>query len=106
VRGHRDADRRVDPRQLFHRQHIRERVGAAAPVLLRERDPHQAEAAELLDDLVGEGLGAVEVTRNRRDLGAGELADGFAQQALLVGEVEVHTRENTECSFGFRGDVR
>ena len=41
----RDADRGVDPGQLLDRERVGERVGAAAAVLLRERDPHQAELA-------------------------------------------------------------
>ena len=68
VGGHRDADRGVDPRQLFHRQHVGERVGPAAAVLLRERNPHQPQPPELLDDLVGKGLGPVQLLRHRLDL--------------------------------------
>ena len=44
VGAQRDRDRRVDARQLLDRDRVRERVAAGAPVLLRERDPHQARA--------------------------------------------------------------
>ena len=54
VGGERDADRGVDPRQLLDRERVGERVGAAAAVLLGERDPHQAQLAHLGDDLVRE----------------------------------------------------
>ena len=43
VGGHRDADRGVHPRQLLDRERVGERVGAAAAVLLGERDAHQPE---------------------------------------------------------------
>ena len=62
------ADRGVDPGQLLDRERVGERVGAAAAVLLRERDPHQPELAHLGDDLVGEALVAVELLGDRRDL--------------------------------------
>ena len=90
VGGHRDRHRGVDPGQLLDRERVGERVGAAAPVLLRERDAHQAELAHLRDELVGKRLGAVELLGDRRHLVAGEVAHGVAQQPLLVGEVEVH----------------
>ena len=90
VGGHRDRHRGVDPRQLLDRQRVGERVGAAAAVLLGEGDAHQPELAHLRDELVGEGLGAVELLGDRRDLLAGEVADGVAQQPLLVGQLEVH----------------
>ena len=56
VRAHRDRDGRVDPRELLDRDRVGERVAAGAADLLRERDPHQPELAELGDDLVRERL--------------------------------------------------
>ena len=84
VGAQRDRDRGVDPGQLLDRERVGERVAAAAAVLLRERDPHQAELAHLRDELVGERLGPVELLGDRRDLVAGEVADRVAQQPLLV----------------------
>ena len=54
VRAQRDRDRGVDARQLLDRERVGERVGAAAAVLLGERDAHQAQLAELAHDLVRE----------------------------------------------------
>ena len=47
VRAHRDRHARVDARELLDGERVGERVAAAAAVLLRERDPHQPELAEL-----------------------------------------------------------
>ena len=88
--GQRDADRRVDPGQLLDGERVGERVGAAAAVLLGERDAHQPQLAHLRHELVGEGLGAVELLGDRRDLVAREVAHRVAEQALLVCELEVH----------------
>ena len=84
VGAERDRHRRVDPAELLDGDRVGERVAAGAAVLLRERDPHQVELAELGDDLVREPLLAVELLGDRLDLGEGELADGFAQHSLLV----------------------
>ena len=70
--------------ELLDRERVGEGVCAASPVLLGEGDSHQAELAHLLDELVGEELLAVELLGDRRDLLAGEVADGVAQQPLLV----------------------
>ena len=61
-----------------------------AAVLLRERDAHQPELAELGDDLVGEALLAIQRLGHRRHLALGEVADGAADQLVVVREVEVH----------------
>ena len=63
---------------------------AAAAVLLRERDAHQPQLAELRDDLVGEPLLAVELLGDRRHLLAREVPHGGLDQLLLGAEVEVH----------------
>ncbi len=93
VCAERDRDRRVDPGQLLDAEGVGERVATATAVAFRERDPHQPELAELGDDLVGEGLGPVELLGHRRDLAAGEVADRVANQALLVGGLEVQVPE-------------
>ena len=90
VRGDRDAHRRVDPGQLLDRERVRERVAAATAVLLRERDAHQPELAQLGHDLVGEPLLAVELLGDRRDLLPREVPHGGLDQLLLGAEVEVH----------------
>ena len=53
---------------------------AAAAVLLRERDPHQPELAQLRDQLVGERLRPVELLGDRRDLGASVAAGVWVGQ--------------------------
>ena len=47
-------------------------------------------------ELVGEGLRAVELLGDRRDLLAREVADGLLELAGVVGQVEVHGRQITE----------
>ena len=95
VRAERDRHGRVDARQLLNRERISQRVGAAAAVLLRERDAHEVELAELADDLVGEGLGPVELLRDRRDFAFREVAHGALDQLVVVREVEVHRRDSS-----------
>ena len=68
VRGDGDRHRRVDPRQLLDRDRVRERVGAGAAVLLRDRDAHEPELGEARDDVVREAVLAVELLGDRRDL--------------------------------------
>ena len=90
MRAERDRDGGVHARELLDRERVGERVAAATAVLLGEGDPHQVQRAELADDLVGEGLRAVELLGDRRDLALGELADGAADQLVIGREVEVH----------------
>jgi hypothetical protein len=89
MRGDRDRNRRVDPRQLLDRDRVGERVGAAAAVFLRDRHTHQAEVGELGDELVGKAVLSVELLGNRRDPRLGEFAHGVADELLLGREVEV-----------------
>ena len=86
----RDRDGGVDARELLDRERVGERVGAGAAVLLRERDPHQPELAELAHDLVRERLRPVELAGDRRDPRLRELAHRALQQRVVVGEIEVH----------------
>ena len=74
VRAQGDRDRRVDARELLDGQHVGERVGAGAAVLLGKRDPHQVQRAELGDDVVGDRLRPIILLGERRDLALGELA--------------------------------
>ena len=92
VRAQRDGHRRVGPRELLDCDRVGERVGARAAVLLRERDPHQPQLAELGHDLVREALLAVELLGRGGDLLLGEVAYGPADEVVVGGEVEVHGR--------------
>ena len=98
VRGHRDRDRRVDPRQLLDRDRVGERVGAGAAVLLRDRHAHQPELGELRDELVREAVLAVELRGDRRDPLLRELANGRADELVLGREVEVHAERRVASS--------
>ena len=90
VRRDGDRDRRIDARQLLDRDRVRERVGARAAVLLRDRHAHQPELGELGHQLVREAFLAVELLGDGRDLLQRELAHRVAQQLVLRFEVEVH----------------
>ena len=90
VRRDGDRDGRVDPGQLLDRERVGDGVAAGAAVLLRDRQAHQAELAELGDELVREARLAVELLGHRRDLLPGELAHGVADELLLLREIEVH----------------
>jgi hypothetical protein len=96
VRAHRDRHGGVHARELLDRQRVGERVAPSAAVFLRERDPHQPELPELGHDLVREALLAVELLRDGLHLALGEVADGAADQLVVVGEVEVHATQCTE----------
>ena len=90
MRGDGDRHRGVDASQLLDRDRVRERVGSAAAVLLRDRHAHQAERRELGDQLVREALLPVELLRDGRNLLERELADGVPEELVLRVEVEVH----------------
>ena len=45
---------------------------------------------ELRDELLREALLLVPALRVRSDLGAREVADGLAQEPVVLGEIEVH----------------
>src|SRR5262249_30012606 len=95
VRGHGDRERGVDPPELLDRQRVGQRVGPGAAVLLGEGDGEQAELGGLAQLVEREAGGAVELLGDRRDLALGELAHGVAEEAVLFGEIEVHTRDLT-----------
>jgi hypothetical protein len=96
VRAHRDGHGGVDARELLDRQRVLQ-CGAAGPAdVLGERDPHPAQLAHPAHELVGEGLRAVELLGDRRDLLAREVANGLLELAGVVGQVEVHGPQITE----------
>ena len=90
VGGDGDRDGRVDARQLLDRDRVRQRVGARAAVLLRDRHAHQPELGQLGDELVREPLLAVELLGDRCDTLERELPHRVADQLVLGLEVEVH----------------
>ena len=90
MRGDRDRDGRVDARQLLDRDRVRDGIAARAPVLLGDGKPHEAELAELGDELVRELAGQIELLGDRRDTLSSERSDRVANQLLLGSQVEVH----------------
>ena len=103
MRGDGDRDRRVDARQLLDRDRVRERVGAAAAVLLGDRHAHQPELGQLGDEVVREALLAVELLCDRRDLLLGEAREPCLRSELvLVGEVEVEAHRSSSASSTIR----
>src|SRR5918995_731511 len=86
----RDGERLVDAGQLLDGDAERGEVGAAAAVLLGERDAEQAEPAHLAHDVEREGVVGVPALGVGRDLGLGEVTHDLAQGLLLVGELNVH----------------
>ena len=83
ARFERDRHRRVDAGELLDREAVREVVGAAAAVLLRERQAEQPEPAHREHGLDREAVVAVPVGGVRRDLGLRELAHDAAELHLL-----------------------
>ena len=98
VRGDRDRDRRVDAGQLLDRDRVRERVRAAAAVLLGNRHAHEAELGQLGDELVREATLAVELLGDRRDSPLGEVANGRADELVLRCQVVVQAERRVASS--------
>jgi len=64
----------------------------------RDRGAEQPELGRFGPALGGEALLGVDLAGARCDLGLGELVDGAAQQALLVGEAEVGRARQSHLS--------
>src|SRR4029079_13255900 len=83
VNAHHHRDRRVDGRDLLERHEVREHVEAEPIVLLREEHPEKPKITQLRDDRGLEGLLAIPLIRERRDLALRELARDALNLALL-----------------------
>ena len=90
MRGDGDRDGRVDARQLLDRDRVRERVRSGAAPLLGHGDAHQPERGELLDEVVGEAVLAVELLGDGRDSLDGEVAHRPPDELVLGSKVEIH----------------
>ena len=88
----RDRNGRVDPRQLLDGDRVLQRRPTGTANVLGERDTHPAERAHLRDQLIWEGLRAVELARDRSNLRASELTDRPLEQNRVVVEIEMHRR--------------
>ena len=91
VRGDGDAHGGVDSRELLDRDRVRDRVSARAAPFLRDGEAHEPEPGELLDELVGKAVLAVELLGDGRHALLRELAHGAPDELVLVGELEVHS---------------
>ena len=90
VHRDRDADSCVRSRELLEHEDVGEEVGTGAAELLGDADAHEAELAELREELAREGVIAIPRGRVRRDLGLGHLPGELLDRALLGSEREVH----------------
>ena len=86
---HDGARRGVAAADLLHDQAVGAVVEPAVAVLLGDDRAEEAHVRHLLDELGVEPLVAVVVARHRHDLFVCEVARGLADQALLVGQLEV-----------------
>ena len=77
------ADRRVDPRQLFDRQHGMKEAAAGAAMGLGDLDPHHAEVEELVDERA-RNLGVlVHFAHEGPDLRLGKCPHAVAENRLV-----------------------
>src|SRR4051812_1004045 len=87
VDGERDAHAGVGAGELLEDEDVAEEVGAGAADVLRDADAHEAELAELGEDVLGEAVLAVPLGRVRRDDLVGEPRGQRADLVLLVGQL-------------------
>jgi hypothetical protein len=80
----------VDAGYFFEHEDVRDGVEARAAVGFGGEHAAAAEGAEFLDGVEGEMIGALPVFDVRADFGAHEVANGVADEELVVGEGEVH----------------
>ena len=92
VDGDGDTDAGIGARELLQHEHVGDEVRSGAAELLGDADAHQAELAQLREELAGEAVLAVPLGCVRRDLRLRDLTGERLDLALLVGEREVHGR--------------
>ena len=81
-----NARRRIDARQLFHRQDGLEEAASSSAVLLGDLDAHQSKLKELLDDRGLEDALLVHLLHMRADGFFRELANRVAKKNFIFGE--------------------
>ena len=97
VGGDREGHARVHPRQLLHDDRVVEgRRGPSPPYSAGQRDPHEAQLAELREDLARELLLLVPLARVGAKLRLGELADRLLEEPLLLAQAEVQERTSSD----------
>jgi len=90
VREVAEREARVRVRQLVVHDARCERIQVRAAIGFRNRDPDQAEVAELAQEARVERAFLVVLHRLRFDTCRGELANGLPQQAMLFGLTHHH----------------
>ena len=80
------ADRRIDARQRFDREHRVEERAAGAAEAFRHLDAHHAELEQLLDQLRRELRVLVHLARERADFLVGELVNAVAENHFVFGQ--------------------
>ena len=102
-----ERDRRIHAREFLDAEAVVHRGHARPAQRFRELDAHQAEVGQLRQQRHREVLRLVPGHDVRTDLAFGELADAVAQQALIVGQVEIHERlQPTACGLQALGPAR
>ena len=92
MNGDQRAERRLAALDLLARERLGDEVEAGAAVFLRDDDPEDPELGHAFDQLHVELVVDVVLDRHRQDALVHEGADGVLDQALLVGELEIHRR--------------
>ena len=104
-----DRDQRAEGRlaalDLLARERLRDEVEPGPAVLLRDRDPEDAELGHALDRAHVEVVRDVVLDRVREDPILDELPDRVLEQPLLVGELEVHVGSLSRARGRPRGCV-
>jgi hypothetical protein len=95
MRGDDQAQRAPDAADLLDRDGVGQGVEAGPALVLGDRDAEPAEFTDAADDLGREPALALVLVDVGRYLCRHEVADGFAEQRVLLGEVEVHRPEPT-----------
>ena len=86
----------ASPRSISsHDERLRDEVEPGAAVLLGDDDPEQAQLGHALDHVQVEMVVDVVLDRVRQHALVHEVANRLLDQALLVGELEVHRGEST-----------
>ena len=80
----------VDAGYFFEHQDVGDRVQAGTAVGFGGEHAAAAQGAEFLDGVEGKMIGALPVFDVRADFGAHEVANGVADEELVIGEREVH----------------
>ncbi len=97
VSRHDDGGGRARPRDFLKRDYVAHVIRPGATHFLGVGHAHEIKGRHLRDDLAGKAVITVDLGRDRRQLGLGELPYRLPDQLLLIGQLEVHVRAPPEC---------